>query len=123
MRSLTLAGVVLIATSIVAPTTVQANEQLFISVCGYVKANDKSKLRKKLKEGRVTLRNIYSDLKCNGENLLQTAYGSSANEVGQFIVKRVSSKALKASNIYDWANGNGHAASPITAALKSKLKL
>ena len=123
MRSLTLAGVVLIATSIVAPTTVQANEQLFISVCGYVKANDKSKLRKKLKEGRVTLRNIYSDLKCNGQNLLQTAYGSGANEVGTFIVKRVSSKALKSSNIYDWANSNGHSASPITSALKSKLKL
>ena len=123
MRSLTLAGVVLIATSIVAPTTVQANEQLFISVCGYVKANDKSKLRKKLKEGRVSLRNIYSDLKCNGQNLLQTAYASGANEVGTFIVKRVSSKALKSSNIYNWANGNGHSASPITSALKSKLKL
>ncbi len=123
MRSLTLAGVVLIATSLVAPATAKANEQLFISVCGYVKANDKSKLRKKLKEGRVTLRNIYSDLKCNDQNLLQTAYGSGADEVGEFIVKRVSSKALKASNIYDWAKGNGHGASPITAALKSKLRL
>ncbi len=123
MRSFTLAGIVLIATSIVVPIKTKANEQLFISVCGYVKANDKSKLRKKLKEGRVSLRNIYADLRCNGQNLLQTAYGSSANEVGEFIVKRVSSKAIKSSNIYEWANSNGHTASPITNALKSKLKL
>ncbi len=122
MRSITLAGVVLIATSLVVPTT-QANEQLLISVCSYVKDNDKSRLRKKLKEGRITLRNVYADLKCNGSNLLQTAYSSSANEVGEYIVKRVSSKALTKSKVWDWANANGHTASPITAALKSKLKL
>ncbi|MCL1076683.1 DUF3718 domain-containing protein [Parashewanella spongiae] len=122
MRSIILAGVVLIATSFIVPTS-HANEQLLISVCSYVKDNDKSRLRKKLKEGRITLRNIYADLKCNSNNLLQTAYSSSADEVGEYIVKRVSSKALTQSKVWDWANANGHADSPITAALKSKLKL
>ncbi|WP_133405842.1 DUF3718 domain-containing protein [Parashewanella tropica] len=120
MRVLTIAGVALIAASLVTPTT-QANEQLFISVCSYVKANDKSRLRKKLKEGRLTLRNIYTDLKCNGDNLLQTAYKAGANETGEYIVKRVSKKALAQSNVWDWANANGHAASPISTVLKGKL--
>ncbi|MGB0893643.1 MAG: DUF3718 domain-containing protein [Parashewanella sp.] len=122
MRNLTLAGVAIIASSLLIPTA-QANEQLFVSICSYVKANEKNRLRKKLKEGRVNLRNIYSSLACNGDNLLQTAYKADANEVGKFIVKRVSSKALKQSKVWEWANANGKAASPITAALKGKLKL
>ena len=39
--------------------SVQANDQLAASICDYVAANDKSRIRKKLKETRVKLRNIY----------------------------------------------------------------
>ena len=37
----------------------QANEQLALSLCEYVAANDKGGLRKKLKSSRLKIRNIF----------------------------------------------------------------
>ena len=48
--------------------SVQANDQLAASLCDYVAADDKSRIRKKLKETRVKLRNIYGGISCGGNN-------------------------------------------------------
>ena len=53
--------------------TVNANEQLAASICDYVGADDKSRIRKKLKESRVKLRNIYAGISCGGNNLIRHA--------------------------------------------------
>ncbi|MCL1089617.1 DUF3718 domain-containing protein [Shewanella profunda] len=101
-------------------------DPLVASICDYVKANDKNRLRKKLKESRVKLRQIYSGISCDGQSLLRTAYGASANDAGEFVAKRLSVTELNVPEsdgmtIQAWAEANGHGASPITAAVKERL--
>ena len=48
----------LISSSFLVATPASANEQLAASLCDYVAADDKSRLRKKLKESRVKLKEL-----------------------------------------------------------------
>lgn len=127
MRLMPVALAALIGFSYVSvPTTAVAADPLVASICDYVKANDKNRLRKKLKESRVKLRQIYSGVSCDGISLLRTAYGANANETGEFVAKGLSATELSAAEadgmtIQAWAEANGHGASPITAAVKARL--
>ena len=117
---------VLIAASSVSAPAVANTDQLVANICDYVKSDDKNRLRKKLKEARVKLRNIYTGLSCDGSSLLRTAYSANANDVGEFIAKRLPSSDLSAAEsdgttIIDWANANGHGGSVITAAINDRL--
>ncbi|MBB1268672.1 DUF3718 domain-containing protein [Shewanella sp. SR44-3] len=116
---------VIAASSVSAP--VHANtDQLVANICDYVKSDDKNRLRKKLKESRAKLRNIYTGISCDGVSLLRTAYAANAGDVGEYVAKRLSADELSVAEgdgktILDWANANGHGASPITAAIKERL--
>ncbi|UJF22988.1 DUF3718 domain-containing protein [Shewanella sp. OMA3-2] len=126
MRLMPVAIAVLIAASSVSAPAVANTDQLVANICDYVKSDDKNRLRKKLKEARVKLRNIYSGVSCDGSSLLRTAYNSNANDVGEFIAKRLPASDLSTaeadgSSIIDWANANGHSGSPITAAITDRL--
>ena len=105
---------------------VQANsDQLAANICNYVQTNDKNRLRKKLKENRVKLRNIYSGVTCDGNSLLRTAMNNGSDKVGTFIAKRLSVSELTTAEadgktITDWAEANGHGASAITSAIKER---
>ncbi|KKL04760.1 hypothetical protein LCGC14_2612860, partial [marine sediment metagenome] len=57
---------------------VKADDQLAISICEYIAADDKNRLRDKLKTSRVKIRNIYDAVLCNGNNLLRHAIASNA---------------------------------------------
>ncbi|WP_076407438.1 DUF3718 domain-containing protein [Shewanella sp. UCD-KL12] len=106
---------------------VQANsDQLAANICNYVQTDDKNRLRKKLKENRVKLRNIYSGVTCGGDSLLRTAMKSGSDKVGTFVAKRLSVADLSASEadgktIVEWADGNGHGGSAITSAIKERI--
>jgi ankyrin repeat protein len=127
MRLLPVAIAALIAASFVsAPAIAADTDQLVANICDYVKSDDKSRLRKKMKESRVKLRNVYSGISCDGSSLLRTAYNSNANNVGEFIAKRLPSSDLAipeadGKTILDWAVANGHDGSPITAAIKERV--
>lgn len=128
MRLLPVAIAALIAASSVSVSTsvMAESDQLVANICDYVKANDKNRLRKKLKENRVKLRNIYSGVSCDGNSLLRTSLNAGSNDVGEFIAKRLAASELSTpeadgKTILDWAEANGHGASPITAAIKDKL--
>lgn len=92
MRLMPVALAALIGFSYVSvPTTAKAEaDPLVASICDYVKANDKNRLRKKLKESRVKLRQVYSGISCDGQSLLRTAYAANANDAGEFVAKRLS---------------------------------
>ncbi|QYJ74592.1 DUF3718 domain-containing protein [Shewanella sp. FJAT-52076] len=126
MRVLPLALAAAIAASFLPSPAMANTDPLVASICDYVKANDKNRLRKKLKESRVKLRNIYSGVNCDGVSLLRTAMGAGANDVGEFVAKRLSATELSATEadgmtIVAWAEANGHGGSPITAAVKERL--
>ncbi|RTR40861.1 DUF3718 domain-containing protein [Shewanella canadensis] len=104
----------------------QANDQLAANICNYVQTNDKNRLRKKLKENRVKLRNIYSGISCNGDSLLRTAMKSGSDKVGTFVAKRLSVSDLKAAEadgmtVVQWSEANGHSGSTITAAINERI--
>ncbi|ASJ97811.1 MULTISPECIES: DUF3718 domain-containing protein [Shewanella] len=127
MRFLPTTLAVVIAASVyTVPAPVQANDQLVANICNYVQADDKNRLRKKLKEARVKLRNVYEGVACEGDSLLRFAMKSGANDVGEFMAKRLSTEDLSVKEadgmtVVEWAEGNGHGGSPITAAIKERL--
>ncbi|MBV7315805.1 DUF3718 domain-containing protein [Shewanella sp. NIFS-20-20] len=120
--------VTLTATLLVASLAlpVKADTMLASNICQYVQMDDSSRLREKLKESRIKLRNIYESIVCDGESLLRFAMISGANDTGEFIAKRLSSSTLVQTesdglDVISWADANGHGESPITAAIKARL--
>ncbi len=113
-------AVTLVSGSVMFAGTAQANDQLAASLCDYVAADDKNRLRKKLKESRVKLRNVFDGINCGGNNLLRHAMASNANDAGTFIVKKLSKSTLSNGADYQWAQDNGHGGSPIAAAVKER---
>lgn len=109
------------------PVTASAEaDPLVASLCDYVKANDKNRLRKKLKESRVKLRQVYSGISCDGQSLLRTALTAKATDAGEFVAKRLSVNELNVAEtdgltIQAWAEANGHGTSSIIAAVKERL--
>lgn len=100
----------------------EANE-LALSLCTYVQGDDTMRMRKKLRDSRVRIRDIYSGIQCNGQSLLQFAMANGSNDVGTFIVGRLAVDDLKASGDYEWAQSNGHGGSAIATAIKDRAGL
>lgn len=112
-------GVVVAGAVVVAPV-VHADDQLAASMCDYVKADDKNRLRKVLSDYRLRLRNIYDGVTCNGDSLVRFAIKHNAADVGEFIVKQLPSAHVAVAGDAAWAEGNGFAASPLLAVLKER---
>ncbi|MDP5136681.1 DUF3718 domain-containing protein [Rheinheimera baltica] len=102
-----------------APVAV-ADDQLAASICDYVAADDKSRLRKVLSDYRLRLRNIYDGVVCDGESMIRYAFKKEAADVGEFIVKQLPGSSISGSGDIDWAESNGFSASPLLAVLKSR---
>lgn len=104
------------------------SDEVVTAMCNYIIADHKDRFRDKLRSNKIKLKRVYEDIGCNGQSLLRFSMIANANDVGGFIVKRLSSSMLKKTeadgvSIYDWANSNGHTDSPITAAIKKRAKL
>jgi hypothetical protein len=97
-----------------------ANNQLAASMCDYVAADDKNRLRKVLSDYRLRLRNVYEGIQCDGNSLIRFAFISNAADVGEFIVKQLPASAVVESGDIAWAEANGHAVSPLFTALKQR---
>ena len=102
-----------------AAPSVVVQEQLAASMCDYVKADDKNRLRKILSDNRLRLRNIYDGVMCNGTSLIRFAVANNAVGAGEFIVKQLPATQITASGDIAWAEAN-HAGSPLIAILKER---
>lgn len=102
---------------------VKADDQLAISICEYIAADDKNRLRDKLKSSRVKIRNIYDAVLCNGNNLLRHAIASNATDAGEFVVKNLSKSSLEDGADIAWAESNGHAGSALIPIIKERAGL
>lgn len=108
------------AGSIIYTAPAQADDQLALSICEYIAADDKNRMRSKLKSSRVKIRNIYDAFKCNGNNMLRHAIASGANDTGEYIVKRMPASTFDDGADVAWAEANGFGGSPVVAAIKSR---
>lgn len=124
MKSLVLGSLVaaVAVTGVSFPKDAQAN-QLALSLCTYVQGDDTMRMRKKLRDSRVRIRDVYTGVQCNGQSLLQFAMSNGSSDIGTFIVGRLAVDDLKTSGDYNWAQENGHAGSQIAAAIKERAGL
>jgi hypothetical protein len=97
-----------------------ADDALVVSICNFVAADDKNRLRKKLRSSKVKLRNIYDGVTCDGLNLLQFAMKKGSINVGQYIVKRLPTSKLTNGQDLNWAIDNGFGESAIVEAIKER---
>jgi hypothetical protein len=101
--------------------TVQANDQLAGTLCGYIKDDNRNQLRKLLSDSKLNVRNIYDSITCNNENMLQFAIRHDAYESGTFIVKQMPSKTLAAFDYAGWAGTNGFSASALVNEIRTRI--
>ena len=120
MKKLVTLAVVASAYFAAAPA-VLAQDQWATSLCEYTKADDKNRIRKLLSDNKINVRNIFSSISCNGENMLQFAIRSDAYESGTFLVKQMPSKTLAEFDYASWAGSNGFAASPLVNEIKTRI--
>ncbi|QQX81202.1 DUF3718 domain-containing protein [Shewanella sp. KX20019] len=126
LLSMSIAALIVASSISISTPTLANQDQLAANICNYVASDDKNRLRKKLKESRVKLRNIYDGVSCNGDSLLRFAMKSGANAVGTFVAKRLPASHLGKTEsdgvtIAAWAENNGHSASEITIAINDRL--
>ncbi|MFC3031454.1 DUF3718 domain-containing protein [Pseudoalteromonas fenneropenaei] len=107
--------------SVAFSNAAKANDQLALSLCEYVAANDKNRLRDTLKTARVKMRNVYDSVLCNGNNLLRHAIASNAVDAGEFVVKNLPKSALEDGADIAWAEGNGQGGSALIAIIKERV--
>lgn len=64
------------------------------SLCEYVNADNKSKLRSFLKSNKIKIRKVFDGISCNGKNLLEFAAAQNATVTGSMIIGKLSKKVV-----------------------------
>ncbi|RMH42767.1 MAG: DUF3718 domain-containing protein [Gammaproteobacteria bacterium] len=76
-------------------------ERTVQTLCDYAKTNNRSAIRKRLKEARINLKAVYDAIQCGagkgfeGGSLLKTATFFGAEHVAKFLIIRLGEKGLK----------------------------
>jgi hypothetical protein len=94
----------LFMTSIISAPKAQAAD-IAQSVCEYVAADDKRRMRSFLKTNKLKIRNIFSGIECNGQNLLEFAATKGSIETGSLMISKLP-KSLVSENLALIQNGS-----------------
>lgn len=86
----------LFLTPVIATKPVYSGDQMLLAtaLCDYTKANDRSKIRKKLKRFKMKLRKVYEGITCDGKTLHQFAVANSADDVVKFYETKIKEAKL-----------------------------
>lgn len=97
MKKLLLASTIaaLTLTSVVTAPKANANN-IAQSVCEYVAADDKKRMRSFLKSNKLKIRSIFDGIQCNGKNLLEFAVAKNSVATGSLMIKKLSKKVVSA---------------------------
>ena len=82
-------------TSVVTVPQAQA-ANIAQSVCEYVAADDKKRMRSFLKTNKLKIRKIFKGIQCNGQNLLEFAATNSSVNTGSMIISKLPKKVVSA---------------------------
>lgn len=90
MKKLLLASTIatLVLTSVVSAPKVYAAD-IAQSICEYVAADDKKRMRSFLKSNKLKIRSIFDGIQCNGKNLLEFAATSGSVETGTLMISKL----------------------------------
>lgn len=81
---------------VLATKPIYADDFLILAtaLCDYTKANDRSKIRKKLKRVKVKLRKVYEGITCDGKTLHKFALHNNAEDVVKFYETKIKAAKL-----------------------------
>ena len=97
MKKLLLASTITVLTltsAFTAPTAQAAN--IAQSLCDYVAADDKKRMRSFLKTNKLKIRSVFKGIKCNGQNLLEFAATSGSIKTGSLMISKLPKKVVSA---------------------------
>jgi hypothetical protein len=129
LKKLVIGSIALISISVTNHAQASLEDSL-ANICAIVKADDKSELRKKLKNVennyRVKLRDYYDGIKCGGNSLIRVAVENNALEAGTLLVKKMPKKSLKApendgKTLLAWISEQGHDGNPVAEVVKKRI--
>lgn len=79
--------------SIITTPQIQASN-IAQSICEYVAADDKKRMRSFLKTNKLKIRRIFKDIQCNGKNLLIFASVNGSVATGTLIIRKLPKKVV-----------------------------
>ncbi|MGB1262222.1 MAG: DUF3718 domain-containing protein [Cognaticolwellia sp.] len=92
---LTTTMTVLTMTSMLSTPKAQAAD-IAQSVCEYVAADDKKRMRSFLKSNKLKIRKIFPGIACNGKNLLEFASANGSVKTGALMISKLPKKTVSA---------------------------
>jgi len=66
------------------------------SLCEYVAADDKKRMRSFLKTNKLKIRSVFQGIQCNGMNLLEFAADNGSVKTGAMMISKLPKKIVKA---------------------------
>lgn len=95
MKKLLLASTVTVLTlTPVFLTPVVHASEIAQSICEYVAADDKNRMRSFLKSNKLKIRTIFNGIQCNGQNLLEFAQTAGSVETGSLMISKLPKKVV-----------------------------
>ena len=82
-------------TSVVTTPQAQASN-IAQSLCEYVAADDKKRMRSFLKTNKLKIRSIFGGIQCNGKNLLEFASSKGSLKTGSLMISKLPKKVVSA---------------------------
>ncbi|WP_448213434.1 DUF3718 domain-containing protein [Colwellia sp. MEBiC06753] len=94
MKKLLLVPVVALLTSVSVAPTANASD-IAQSLCEYVAADNKKRLRSFLKSNDLKIRSVFDLVQCNGQNLLEFASTNNAVDTGSLMISKLPKSTVK----------------------------
>ncbi|WP_241242179.1 DUF3718 domain-containing protein [Thalassotalea sp. G2M2-11] len=91
-------------TSVVSVPKAQA-ANIAQSLCEYVAADDKRRMRSFLKANRLKIRRVFDGIECNGKNLLVFAAARGSVDTGTLMISKLPKKVVS-DNLADLQSGS-----------------
>ncbi|MCC5880643.1 MAG: DUF3718 domain-containing protein [Idiomarina sp.] len=120
VASTAVVAIVAAGVSMVIAKPAQAQQDLALNLCTYVQGDDRMRMRQRIREERVRLRQIYDGVMCNGMSLIQFALSNGSDDIGTFIVSQLPASALSRAGELEWAESNGYGDTAIANAIRER---
>ena len=94
MKTVLILSMCLLALSVTKPVRSDNLTSVATALCEYTRANDRAKIRKKLKRAKMKMKMIYAAIQCNGKSLHAFAKDNNADDVVKYFETKIKSSKL-----------------------------
>ncbi|MDN7124383.1 DUF3718 domain-containing protein [Pseudidiomarina sp. 1APP75-32.1] len=98
------------------------SEEVALVFCAYVRDNHTVRLQRKLRDMRIRLRDVYSNIRCNDATLIQFAVKNDAHDIGSFIARSVHIDDIRQVGDFEWMRERNLLETPIGEILARRFQ-